>query len=233
MGSDPSEDRACGSHRYRAAMVPLAADLVLMAPEYAGTARDLTRGRAHGALGAAILAELALAGTVRLQPGERGRPAQVAVVADPDGLDPLLGERVVRIAPAAPMTDRTLALLAWQLPGQLATSLAELGLVAPPVVSDKRAPALVPLDTAYRAEVVDRLEKVILNGPFADPEPAALAGLLGVCDAITDVVRLPGMPAKEVRRRALMLSRARPGDEASAVLHAACTALFTGAFATE
>lgn len=214
-------------------MVPLAADLLLVAPEYAGTARDLSRGRAHVALGAAVLAELALAGIVRLHPGERSRPAQVVVVADPDGLDPLLVERVVRIAPSAPMTDRTLGLLAWHLPGELAQRLGELELVAPPAASDRKAPALVPLDSAYRAEVVDRLEKVILNGPFDDPEPAALAGLLGVCDVITRVVRLPGMAPKEVRRRALLLSRARPGDEPSAVLHAACTALFTGAFVAE
>lgn len=213
-------------------MVPLAADLVLVAPEYAGTARDLARGRTHAALGAAVLAELALAGRVRLEHGERGRPAQVAVVAEPDGLDPLLADRLVRIGQGAPMTDRLLALLAWQLPGELVQRLGDLGLVAPAPPGEPRSAAVVPLDTPYRAEVVDRLEMVILNGPFADPEPAALAGLLGVCDVITQVVRLPGLPAKEVRRRALMLSRAREGDEASVVLHAACTTLLTGSFAT-
>lgn len=211
-------------------MLPIAGDLVLMAPQYAGTARELAQGRAHVALGAAVLAELGLAGRVRLQADEKGGPPRIEVGGGPDGLNPVLGERLVRIEPGTALTSRLLGVLAWQLPQQLCAQMAHLGLVTTDDRAGRRALACLPLDTPYRSEVVDRLEKVILNGPYDDPEPAALAGLLGILDEIHHVVRLPGLPPKEVRRRGLMLSRGRPEDPASYVVHGACVAMATGTF---
>lgn len=210
-------------------MLLLAGDLLLLAPEYARSPGRTPGDAGHPALGAAVLAELALLGRVEVRRAARGRPARFDVVAGPEGLDPVLGERLALVHDA-PASDVTLAQLAWGLPGPLTAQLHELGLVAPQTVVARGAAPYIRLDTPYIREVVDRLERVILNGPDGDPEAGALAGLLGICDAVNAVIRLPGMPPKEIRRRALLLSRSRPGDASSDVLHAACVALATGAF---
>jgi len=175
-------------------------------------------------LGGALLAELAMAGEVEVEPAaSRWRRSTVAVT---DGAheDPVLADALAVIAEKPRNAQDLVSRLGKDLPDRLRERLAERGLL------ERREGKVLGLfprttwpaaDVEHERQVRERLTAVLVQGLTPDPRTAALAGLLAAVDQVHKVVDRGEVPAKEVKKRAKELSE---GDWATKAVRDAIAA---------
>ncbi|GAA4677519.1 GOLPH3/VPS74 family protein [Nocardioides nanhaiensis] len=186
-------------------------------------------------LGGALLAELAMAGEVEVEPAaSRWRRSTVAVT---DGAheDPQLAQALAVVAEKPRSAQDLVTRLGKNLPDTLRERLAERGLL------ERREGKVLGLfprttwpaaDVEHERQVRERLTAVLVQGLTPDPRTAALAGLLAAVDQAHKVVERGDVPAKQVKKRAKALGEGSEGEWATKAVRdaiAATTAATTAA----
>jgi hypothetical protein len=188
--------------------------LLLLLDDERGTVRGVTIDL-RVPLGAAVLAELALEGAVRIdEPASRWHAARVeATGVSPS--DPVLADALAIVA-EKPRTVADLANRAGKgLRDRLARRLADQGILER---HDDTVLGLFPrtrwpaADAAHETEVRATLRGVLLDERVPDARTAVLAGVLGALDRIPAVLGLHGADARFAKRRAKEIA---DGDWAS------------------
>lgn len=206
-------------------MAPLLAEdlLLLLLDDERGTVRGVAIDLGVP-LGAAVLAELALDGAVRVEaPASRwhltrvettGVPATDAVLADALAL---AAEKPRRVGDLARRIGRGLR-------DRLAQRLADEG------VLERRDDTVLGLfprtrwparSVTHESEVRDALRQVLLGSRVPDPRSAVLAGILAALERLPAVLGVRGEEARTAKRRARELA---DGDWASAAVRDAVRA---------
>lgn len=186
-------------------------------------------------LGGALLAELAMAGEVEVEPAaSRWRRSTVAVT---DGAheDPLLAQALAVIAEKPRNAQDLVTRLGKDLPDALRERLHERGLLER---RESKVLGLFPrttwpaADVEHERQVRERLTAVLVQGLTPDPRTAALAGLLAAVDQAHKVVDRGDVPARQVKKRAKEISQGSDGEWATEAVRdaiAAATAATTAA----
>ena len=155
----------------------LADDLYLMAHDDR-TGRLLLSARAAGlGLAGAVLADLVLAGCVRVAGGQ---VAVTGAAAPGDGLAAGVLGVLASEQPPRPVAD-WLAFLARTAPADVAARLERAGYLVPVVARPWRTARWRPADPDCAFAPIVRVESALSPGRPADTQGVALAGLAGAC----------------------------------------------------
>jgi len=158
-------------------------------------------------LGGAVLADLALAGTVEVRRGT-GLLSSSKVVVVPGAAtpaDPLLRDALEIVAAKERGAQVLVGRLGKPLKDVVTGRLVDRGLVQR---EDSKVLGLFPrtrwpaTDSAHEDGVRRRLGDVLLRGLTADPRTASLVGLLHAAGLAAKVLDTEGVPASQVRKRA-------------------------------
>ncbi|GAA2749209.1 GOLPH3/VPS74 family protein [Amnibacterium kyonggiense] len=202
--------------------------LLLLLDDESGTTKGLTID-ARVPLGAAVLAELAIAGAVELEPAtSRWRRPTVR------GTEVALEDDVLadarRLVDERPRTaDDLAARIGTGLKDRLADRLAAHGVLDR---QDDRVLGLFPRTRwparsfTEEAAVRARLRDVVVLGAAPDERTAALAGILQALGRLAPTLGLRGAEAREAKRRVAALAE---GDWASKVVRDAVQAAIVAA----
>lgn len=164
-------------------------------------------------LGGAVLVELALDGAVDVARGG-GLLARTRVYTqtEPDDLDPVLGE-ALEVVNARPRTAQALVnRLGKGLEPLLLGRLVDRGLLER---REERMFGIFPrtrwpaAETTHEAAVRADLIALLSSDAPPDPDPrsAALVGLLAAVNRVHKEVSVPGLPKRELKRRAKVLAQ--------------------------
>jgi Golgi phosphoprotein 3 (GPP34) len=155
----------------------LADDLYLMAHDDR-TGRLLLSARAAGlGLAGALLADLVLAGCVRVTGGQL---AATGAAPPGDGLAAGVLDVLASEQPPRPVAD-WLAFLARTAPADVAARLERAGYLIPVAARPWRAPRWRPADPDCAFAPIVRVESALSAARPADTQGVALAGLAGAC----------------------------------------------------
>jgi len=157
-------------------------------------------------LGGALLLELALAEAVDVRE-KTSIWSSAKVVARPGAAvdDPVLQDALATVAERERSASDLVGRLGKGAKDVLAERLAERGVLAR---HDDRVLGLfprtrwLPADAAHEQELRRALTAVLVQGAEPDQRTGALAALLSAVDKAPAAVDHPGVPAREVRRRA-------------------------------
>jgi hypothetical protein len=189
------------------------------------------------ALGGALLVELALAEAVHVQ--ERTSvwsSAKVLVAPGAAVADPVLGAALTRVAERERSASDLVNRLGKGAKDALADRLVARGLLTR---HDDRVLGLFPrtrwlaADTRHEGAVRAALTAVLVQGLAPDARTGALVALLAAVDKAPSAVDHPGVPAREIKRRAKQVAEgtwaAKAVQDAIAASVAAITAGITAA----
>jgi len=228
-------DRVDGARvrRYGAGMPTLLAEdlLLLLLDDAKGTTPGL-RIDVRVPLGAAVLAELAIAGAVELEPSTSRWRAPKVRAADGRPDDEVLAAAQALVGQQPRTAVDAAGRIGDGLKDRLAARLAAQGLLER---QDDRVLGLFPRTrwpagaTAHEAQVRDRLRAVVLGGARPDERTVALAGILQALDRLRAVLGLDGAATREAKRNVQVLSE---GDWAAKAVRDAVAAAIASAATT-
>lgn len=162
------------------------------------------------AVGGALLVELALAGAVDVQKGSAWRRATVVTTGPlPAEADPLLTEAYATVAEKRRAASDLVGRLGKRGRPRLLERLEQRGLLER---RDLKVLGLFPhtrwpaAETSHETALRRSLTEVLVIGREPDERTAALAALLFSVDLAHKVVRVDGVPARDVKRRAKELA---------------------------
>lgn len=212
----------------------VAEDLLLLLLDYE-TGKVGAADSAEAALGAAVLAELAILGAVTIEERTSRWRAPKVSVTGPAPQDRVLADALEVLAEHERADQDLVARLGRGLVETLGDRMADRGVLER---RESRLLGMLPrtrwpaADTAHEASVREALTAVLVRGATPDARTGALVALLWALDRAHRVVDRDGSSRREVRRRAQEVSegawadsRVRPAIQAA---HAALTAATAG-----